>query len=300
MSKNLTPRADLYQDVTDRIVAQFEAGCIPWVQPWAAGARCLPMNATTDRAYSGINVLMLMMSGCGQGFANGRWLTFRQALGVGGNVRKGEHGTTVFYADRYVPRSEQERGDEARSVAFLKRFTVFNVAQCENLPEEIIGAAPLPHTEAEILPRAQALLDASGADIRIGGDRAYYHIADDYIRVPEPRAYFQPIDWHRTVLHELSHWSGGEKRLARDFSGRFGDQAYGMEELVAELSSAYLCAALAIAPTVRHADYVGAWLSIMKSDKRAIFTAARLASAACDYVLAFLQPVQADSLAEAA
>jgi antirestriction protein ArdC len=285
-------RGSLYQDVTDRIIADLEQGRVPWVQPWggASAALGLPSNATTGRHYSGINILILWGAVIEQGFPSQHWLTFRQALDLGGNVRKGEHGTMVCYADRFIPRAEIARaandGDDPQAVPFLKRFTVFNVAQCEDLPGHFYGRTE-PPPECEIIPHADALITATRADIRIGGSRACYVPAGDYIRVPPQPAFFDQINYYRTCFHELSHWSGAAHRLARDLSGRFGSQHYAREELVAEMASAFICASLTIVPTVRHADYLGSWLEVLREDNRAIFRAASQASKAADYILAF-------------
>ena len=250
----------------------------------------MPKNAATGRRYSGINVLILWGAMVEHGFAGQSWLTFRQALGLGGSVRKGERGTTVVYADRFTPEDERERarrdGDAPQGIPFLKQFTVFNAEQCDGLPEDIAAAAP-PVPEGLILPQAEALIRATGADLRIGGDRAYYDVAHDHVRVPPPQAYAEPINWHRTALHELGHWSGAAGRLGRDLSGSFGSKKYAQEELVAEMASAFLCASLGVVPTVRHADYIGDWLQVLRDDDRAIVRAASAASKAADYLLAF-------------
>jgi len=285
-------RESLYQEVTDRIIAELERGRVPWVQPWgrAKAGLGLPKNAATRRRYSGINILILWGAVIERGFPAQAWLTFRQAQDLGGAVRKGERGTTVFYADRFVPEDERKRaaeaGEEPQAVPFLKRFTLFNVGQCDGLPEQLHATAA-PRPEREILPRAEALIAATGADFRIGGNRAFYAPGDDYIQVPPQPAFFEQINYYRTCFHELGHWSGHASRLARDLSGRFGSKAYAREELVAEMASAFLCASLAITPTVRHADYLGSWLAVLREDNRAIFRAASQASRAADFLLAF-------------
>jgi antirestriction protein ArdC len=278
--------------VTRRVIAELEEGRLPWVQPWdnAACGCAMPANAATGRSYSGINVLILWATVIERGFASQRWLTFRQALGAGGNVRKGEKGTTVCYADRFTPERERERARdedrEARQVAFLKRFTVFNVDQCEGLPEAMT-AAPAVRGERETIPHAEALIAATNADFRIGGSMAYYAPATDHVQVPPQQAFREQINFYCTALHELGHWTGHRSRLNRDQSGGFGSEAYAREELVAELASAFTCASLGIVPTVRHADYVGAWLEVLRGDERAIFRAASQASKAADLLLAF-------------
>ena len=289
------PRTNLYDDITDKIIAELEEGRLPWVQPWGTAAAqaslAMPCNASTGRQYSGINVLILWGALIQQGYPTQHWLTFRQALSLGGNVRKGERGTTVVYADRFTPEDEKRRaretGEDANSIPFLKRFTVFNAAQCEGLPEDIAIEAP-PPPPGLIEPRVEALIAATGIDFRIGGNRAFYVPALDYVQVPPPQAYFEPINWHRTALHEMGHATGHSSRLARDFSGSFGTKKYAFEELIAEISSAFCCASLGIIPTVRHADYLGSWLEVMREDSRAIVRAASQASKAADWLLAYL------------
>jgi antirestriction protein ArdC len=286
-------RRSLYAEVTERVIAELEEGRLPWVQPWdAAACGCaMPANAVTGRCYSGINVLILWAAVIEGGYASQRWLTYRQAVAAGGHVRKGESGTTVCYADRFTPRAEAERAQdeerEARTIAFLKRFTVFNVEQCEGLPEELTHSTEPLTAESDILPQVKALIDASGADLRIGGGEAYYSPIGDYVAVPPPQAFHAPIDWHRTALHELGHWTGHTSRLNRDQTGRFGSSAYAREELVAEMASAFACASLSIEPAVRHSDYIGSWLAVLREDGKAIFRAASAASKAADYLLAF-------------
>jgi antirestriction protein ArdC len=210
-------------------------------------------------------------------------------LGLGGNVRKGERGTTVVYADRFVPDDECQRahddGETPRSIPFLKRFTVFNVEQCEGLPERVTEHAPPAATDL-ILPQVEELIRLTGADVRIGGDKAYYDVAGDFIRVPPPQAFFEPINWHRTALHEILHLVG--RRLGRDLSGTFGSKKYAYEEIVCELSTSFVCATLGIVPTVRHADYIASWAEVLQEDSRAIVRAASAASKAADYLLAFI------------
>jgi antirestriction protein ArdC len=300
MSRLKTPRrsgkdrTSLYDEITTRIIGELEAGRVPWIQPWGTAAAmaplAMPTNAATGRGYSGINVLILWGAVIEHSFPGQSWLTFRQALSLGGNVRKGERGTTVVYADRFIPDDEKQRahetGDAPQKIAFLKRFTVFNAAQCENLPDAIAIAAP-PAPPGLIEPTVEALIAATGIDFRIGGSRAYYDHGNDHVQVPPPQAYFEPINWHRTALHELGHASGHACRLDRDLSGSFGSKAYAFEELVAELSAAFCCASLGIVPTVRHADYIGSWLEVLRQDNRAIIRAASQASKAADFLLGF-------------
>ncbi|MFC7695379.1 ArdC family protein [Bradyrhizobium sp. GCM10028915] len=300
-------RANLYDDITNKIIAELGAGRAPWVQPWGTAAAtaplAMPKSAASGRQYSGINILILWGAATEHGFTGQSWLTFRQALSLGGHVRKGERGTTVVYADRFVPADEKRRasenGEEAHALPFLKRFRVFNCDQCDGLPPEIATTAPLP-PPGLIEPRVEYLIKATGIDFRIGGNRAFYMPTEDYVQVPPPQAYFEPINWHRTALHELAHASGHPSRLNRDLSGSFGTKKYAFEELVAEISSAFSCASLGIMPTVRHADYIGSWLEVLREDNRAIVRAASQASKVADYLLGFLPKVTVGMTTEAA
>lgn len=290
-------RQSLYSEVTDRIIAELEEGRLPWVQPWdSAACGCtMPQNAGTGRKYSGINVLILWAEVVHRGFASQRWLTYRQAAAAGGNVCRGEKGTIICYADRFTPKAEAEaaRGEdrEARQVAFLKRFTVFNVEQCEGLPEAFTPEAVAVDPVLAI-DEADALIAASDASFQIGGGEAFYSPSHDFVQVPPQAAFPEPINWYRTALHELGHWTGHGTRLDRDQKGGFGSEAYAKEELVAEMAAAFTCASLDIAPTVRHSDYIASWLSVLRGDDKAVFRAASQASKATDFLLALAEAEQ--------
>jgi antirestriction protein ArdC len=287
-------RDNLYRDITDKIIAELEQGIVPWVQPWTSGNQLsplgLPINGLTRRSYSGINILLLWSALEERGSASPYWVTFKQCIAMGGSVRKGEKGTHVYFADKFVPQKEKARaekdGDEAASIAFLKRYTVFNAEQCEGLPKGLI-ATPEPKAERQIVPEAEALIAATGADFRICGDQAFYVPSEDFIRIPHQTAYPDEINWYRTAFHELGHWTGHKSRLDRNLTTKFGTADYAREELVAELATAFVCASLGIVPTVRHADYIGNWLQVLKEDAKAIVRAASLASKASDFILAF-------------
>ncbi|WP_084582973.1 ArdC family protein [Sphingomonas azotifigens] len=283
-------RQSLYGEVTARIIAELEQGRLPWVQPWNA-ARCpctMPRNAVSARAYSGINVLILWAAAIEGGYGAQRWLTYRQAEAAGGHVRRGEKGTVVCYADRFTPKDEAEKAQgedrEARTIAFLKRFTVFNVDQCDGLPEAMTSNPVLPDPVLAIA-EADRVIAASGADFRIGGSQAYYSPLQDVVQVPPQAAFHDPVNWYRTALHELGHFTGHRSRLDRDQSGAFGSASYAKEELVAEMAAAFTCASLGIVPTVRHSDYIGSWLAVLRGDEKAIFRAASAASKAADFLL---------------
>jgi antirestriction protein ArdC len=293
-------RASLYDEVTAKIIAELEEGRIPWVQPWGRVGTAtpgLPRNAVTGRNYSGVNVLILWGALFERGYPSQGWLTFRQTQQAGGCVRKGERGVTVVYADRFTPEAEKERaresGEQARAVPFLKRFTVFNLAQCEGLrPGLAPDRDPLP--ERETVPVAEQVIAASGVDFRIGGEKAFYVPSADYVQVPPQPAFYDQVNFYRTALHELAHAVGHMSRLNRDQTASFGSKGYAKEELIAEMGSAFLCASLGIAPTVRHSDYLASWLDVLREDNRAIFRAASAATKAADWLLTRHAETQAD------
>lgn len=300
-------RDNLYRDITDKIIAELEQGIVPWVQPWTSTRQLcllgLPVNGLTRRSYSGINILLLWSALEERGFSSPYWITFKQCIGMGGTVRKGEKGTHVYFADRFVLQKEktraEETGDEPNAIAFLKRYTVFNAEQCDGLPKGLV-AAPVPLTERQIVPEAEALISATGADFRIGGDQAFYVPSEDFIRIPQASDFTDTINWYRTAFHELGHWTGHKTRLERNLTTKFGTQDYAREELVAEMATAFVCASLGIVPTVRHVDYIGNWLQVLKEDTRAIVRAASLASKASDFILAFRSEAKSPSELEQA
>jgi len=290
------PRANLYRDVTNSIVRELEKGSVPWVKPWKANSAPLgmPRSAASRKFYTGINVLILWDAVLTRGFAAQEWLTFRQALNLGGHVRRGEKGTTICHADKFVPKAERERsaesGDAPNVVPFLKRFVVFNIEQCEGLPAHIMPPRSAPVSDHEKQPDAEALIAATGARFVEGGGEAFYHQGEDFIRLPYRETFLSQPDYYCTALHELGHWTAHLSRLNRDLQHRFGSSAYAREELIAELTSAFLCAHLGIVPQIRHAGYLDHWLQILKEDCRAIFHAASQASKASEFILAFRYP----------
>lgn len=227
------------------------------------------------------------------GFISPFWLTFQQARELGGHVKKGEHGTPVVYASTFKKKEENEQGEEIeQEVAFLKEYTVFCADQCEGLPAHFYQLAEQPKEKLERIEHAEVFFAHTKAEIRTGGNRAYYAMEPDYVQMP-PFETFRDAESHAaTLAHELTHWTRHPSRLNREFGRKkWGDEGYAMEELVAELASAFICADLAITPEVRedHAAYIANWLTVLKDDKRAVFTAASHASKAVDY-LHSLQP----------
>jgi antirestriction protein ArdC len=219
------PRANLYDEVTARIIGELDVGRLPWVQPWGRVDGIgpgLPRNALTARPYSGVNILILWGAVIEHGWPSQSWLTFRQAQDAGGCVRKGERGQCVVYADRFTPEAEKERasreGGAPKAVPFLKRFTVFNVAQCEGLRAGL-ASDPAPLPDREIVPVAEEVIAASGVEFRVGGERSFYAPSLDFVQVPPQPAFFDQINYYRTCLHELTHATGHPKRLRASWFG---------------------------------------------------------------------------------
>lgn len=290
-----TERQDVYSRITGQIVAALETGVRPWVKPWsaehAAGRITRPLRHN-GQPYTGINILSLWASATAQGFAAPLWMTYRQATELGGHVRKGEKGSPVVYANS-ITRTEADpaTGDDvAHEIHFLKGYSVFNVEQIEGLPAQYTQLAePRLDTMARIA-RAESFFAATRADLSHGGNRAFYRPSTDSIVLPPFEAFRDAESYYATLAHETTHWTSAKSRLDRDFgSKRFGSEGYAIEELVAELGAAFLCADLDIAlePREDHAAYIAHWLKVLKDDNRAIFTAASHAQRAADFIHAF-------------
>lgn len=292
-------KVDLFQRVTNQIIASIEAGTRPWTRPWNASTPqpnlSRPLRAN-GQPYRGINILLLWAEANAKGYASTVWLTYRQAQALGSQIRRGETGTLVVYAGQTGQttrdQNNKEQGSdqvddtqETKGIPFLKSYVVFNQDQIDGLPDIERPDQPTDevYTPNEI---AKQFFNQSGADIRHGGDRAYYSITSDHIQLPKPEAFETPEDYIATAAHELAHWTGHPGRLHREFGKRFGDQAYAVEELVAELAAAFICADLQIctAPREDHAAYLACWLEVLKQDKKAIFAAATQAQRVVDHL----------------
>ena len=290
------PRPDVYSRVTEQVIAHLESGVRPWIKPWRAentDGRIVRPLRFNGLPYSGINVLMLWGSALAEGFSAPTWMTFRQAKELGANVRKGEKGSLVVYANSVLRTETTDDGEEIEcEIPFLKGYTVFNIEQIEGLPEQYYAKPEPRFTSVERIAHADAFFSATQADVRHRGHQAFYAQAADYIQLPPAEAFVDVEAYYSTLAHEVVHWTKHPDRLNRDFGRKqFGDDGYAREELVAELGAAFLAADLEITPEVRedHASYLDHWLSILKADKRAIFQAAAHAQRAADY-LHGLQP----------
>ncbi len=291
---------DVYREITDRIIAAIENGVEDFEMPWHRDvATTLPTNALTEKPYNGINVIALWVGAEIANFGSGLWATYKQWNLLGAQVRKGEKGNViVFYkkTDRKVVDGETGEA-EKKTYLFARASFVFNADQVDN------WHTPKPNNAdpVQVLGEAEAFAAATGADIRHGGDRAYYSGKSDHIQMPLRDRFTgtktsSPTEcYYATLFHELTHWTGHKSRLDRTFSGGFDKEVYAMEELVAELGAAFLCSELGIANTPRpdHAAYVANWLTALKNDKRAIFTAASKASQAKTYLCGLNTPHEA-------
>lgn len=284
---------DICQRVTDRIVAALEAGVRPWTRPWRDCPEPLPSNALTKRLYRGVNFVSLQLEAQVAGYPTNLWMTYRQATDLGAHVRKGETGVPIVFwrLRRIDARAETQPWPEdedinSRVIPLLRAYTVFNVSQIAGLPTDI-AAPSAPPVQWSPDQAVEQLLVESKADVRHGGSRAFFSPSGDFIQLPERYAFDRSQDYYATALHELVHWTAHPRRLNRNLSGRFGDASYAMEELVAELGSAFLCAAYRLDGQLQHDSYIDHWLKVLRSDKRAILIASTKAQNAADYLAAF-------------
>jgi antirestriction protein ArdC len=279
-------KRDLYAEVSARVIAELEAGAAPWVKPWSTtGGANTPCNAVSNRPYSGCNVILLWMAQAA-GYRTPRFLTFKQALELGGNVRKGERGTKVYFVKQLQVRdSDADNNSSPRLIPMMRGYTVFNVDQCENLPDSVAAGKPIrarnPDARDEL---ADAFLQSTGAAIREGHGEASYIPGGDFISMPAFAGFKGADHFYNVAFHELTHWSGHKARLDRDLKNRFGSRNYAAEELIAELGAAFLSAEFGFNGDVRNAGYIATWIELLKADKRAFFTACSHASKAADYL----------------
>ena len=275
--------SDKHAAVTAEIIRQLENGTAPWVRPWStSGVSDMPTNAHSKRPYHGANVIQLWMNQTAFGYPTAEWVSFKQALEFGGSVRKGEHGVPIFFVSSIEREEKNRQGEDVtRRIPFLKAYTVFNVAQCDGLPARELASV---RSEFERLENVETYLRAVGAKVGHGGDRAFYSPSSDSIQLPNAEQFNAPADYYGTALHEHGHWTGAEHRLARTFGKRFGDDAYAFEELVAELTAAFLCAELEIPGHLQHPEYIANWIKVLKGDAKAIWTAGARATEAAAYL----------------
>lgn len=287
------------QTITNAIIAKLESGVSPWRKPWTSSGSQRPLRAC-GQPYRGINTIWLWAVAEERGYTMPTWMTYRQAEALGGQVRRGERGTIAVFYKLYGATEEDAASGETSAVTrrVLRTYTVFNVAQIDDLPERFT-APPRPRAVCDEHHRTEidAFIAASGAVILTGGNRACYDPSRDLIHMPRWQDFDTYALYGAVVAHELSHWSGSTLRLDRDLTGRFGSDSYAAEELVAEISAAILGAELGLpcAHLDNHASYVASWLKILKADERALLTAAARAEQAAEYLLKLAGRSSADT-----
>ena len=269
----------IYSEITQSIIEQLEQGAAPWIKPWKADSSA-DKNLVSQKPYQGINRLLLGMSSMVKGYSVPVWASYKQWESIGANVKKGEKGTKiVFYSP--VSKENKQTGD-VEKYAVLKTYFVFNAAQVEGI--DIVPAEPVA-AEFTAVELAEQRIIKTGAAISHGGDAAFYMPSADRIQLPHKSAFNSEANYYATAFHELAHWTGSKNRLDRALDkGRFGNPAYAFEELVAEMSAAFLCADYGIEGELRHAGYIGHWLKALREDSKAVFKAAALAQKAADYI----------------
>lgn len=279
----------LRNKITTRIIDLLENGVKHSGKRWINNfCKESPRNLKSKNAYRGINALTLWAESMERGYSSPYWLTYNQATELGGSVRKGEKSVICCYYNM-VTKKEMDDGlvDEGaieNSYLLMKPFWLFNLEQIDGL------VSADNSLEFEPIDKAEALIAATGAEIHNGGNKARYFPAFDAIELPKKEAFTSVENYYATAFHELGHWTGHETRLKRDFSGKFKSEAYAMEELVAELSAAFMMGELGLSGSLEmHASYIDSWLEVIKSHEGALFTAASQSQKAADYILKFIE-----------
>lgn len=279
---------DLYQEVTDKILAQMETGTAPWARPWTGTDGGMPHNAISGKPYRGINTMLLFAPA---GAVGNGWMTYKQSSDVGAQVRKGEKGSMIVFFKPWAVTNKNDPDSAVRMVPILRSFTVFHTSQIDNLPEKYLPKSIAELPDHERIERAEKLM--SQAVVNHGGDRAFYRTSTDSIQLPQMAQFESVAAYYATALHELTHWTGAKGRCEREYSKRFGDTAYAREELVAEMGAAFLCAHAGIEGRLQHAEYLASWIQVLRNDKRAVVVAAGAAQKAADFVLGVKHDLQA-------
>ena len=283
-----TEKRDVYRKVTDAIINSIEQGVGTWRMPWHTSGRYAfsPINATSKKAYRGINTVCLWAAAQAKGYERGEWATYQQWQDKGAQVRKGEKSTLVVFWKFANDSSESQEGETSHSsrLLFTRGYSVFNASQVDGYTLTADSEMPMP----ERIAHAETFFQTIRAEVRHGGNQAYYAPATDHIQMPPFPAFRDNLSYYSTLAHETTHWTASTSRCDRQLGKRFGDSAYAAEELIAELGAAFTCAHLGLStqPREDHAQYINSWLKVLKADSRAIFTAASKAQQATDWMIA--------------
>ena len=276
---------DVYSNINAKIIEQLEKGTVPWRQPWTEAG--LPINIISKRHYRGINMMMLAM----ENYEHNLYLSFKQVHDIGGKVKKGEKAHMIVYwsqvENKQEPIKQGEEETEPKKKSILRYYYVFNISQCENIPDQYIPKA----RETKELPSCESIVSAMPhcPPIRHKENKAFYNFKEDFVNMPKKRSFKNDESYYSTLFHELVHSTGHESRLKRDTltqMAEFGDDTYSLEELVAEIGTCYLQSAAGITSEFQQsAAYLQGWLAKLKGDKKFIFQAARASQKAVDYIL---------------
>ena len=283
MATETRTRKDVYAIINEQIIAQLEKGTVPWLKPWHDGG--LPQNAVSKKYYRGINILLLAWAG----YENNQFLTFKQLTDMGAKVKRDEKGHMVVFWK--FPEKDQtgEAGeeDEKSKAPVLRYYTVFNVSQCENLPDKYVSTT----REAVLIPSCESIVEnmPKRPEVRSKEQRAFYNPLQDFVNMPKKTSFKSDESYYSTLFHELVHSTGHHSRLKRPGliqMSEFGDEAYSLEELVAEIGTCYLQSVAGIESEFNQsAAYIQGWLSRMRGDRHLIFSASSMAQKAVDFIL---------------
>jgi antirestriction protein ArdC len=280
-------RADVYSRITSEIIAAIEAGAGDYVMPWhhTGTSTARPVNVASRKPYRGVNTLALWVAAQAASYPTGLWGTYRHWQELGAQVRKGERSTTVvFWKQSACASDAEETGDHTpeRKRFFARGYSVFNCAQVDGYEPEPVVTSP----DTQRVTHAEAFYANLSIRTVHGGDDAYYLPSADRVHIPKLEAFKDAASYYSVLYHEGVHATAAKARLGRDLSGRFGSEAYAMEEIVADTGSAMILADLGIAtrPRPDHAAYIATWLRCLRNDASAIFTVASKAQAAADWM----------------
>lgn len=292
------------QRVTRSIEATLSRGVRPWARPWRDDAHYDPLTLprrANGQFYRGMNIVALWAAAAEAGYQSPYWFTFKQALALGAQVRKGERGSFVVFYKELKPAEENTRdaGQRATMRRILRGYVVFNHAQIDGLIDpRFAPPAPAEPSPADDLARRFAKVPAV---VRFGGSRAFYSPGADYVQLPPKAAFIDHTQFYATLAHELGHWTRHPTRLARDFGQkRFGDAGYALEELTAELCAAFVGAVIGLPGEhiEDHAAYIGDWLKALQDNPSAFLSAAAKAQTAADYLLRLMGEAPASEAPE--
>jgi len=282
-------KKDLYQDFTNQVIEQMENNSMKWFKPFTTSIINGHHNVVSKKPYQGLNCFSIGLSVHKNNFKSNEWATYNQWKNLNAKVIKGSKSTQILY---WNIKEYEDKKDKTKTVKIpmLKYFNVFNADQVEGYETKEIETKEIDDWKAHF--KTDTFVNNIGADIKTS-NKAFYIPTEDFIGMP-PKEDFKGDKentkeqyYYSTLLHEITHWTGHNSRCNRDLKNRFGSKAYAMEELVAEIGSAFLCSHLGITktPTPNHGRYLNNWLEVLKEDNKAIFKAFSLSKTSSEYLL---------------